>query len=556
MKRKIILILFSGWVFENNLNAQIQFERSTEPLNGGDVVAQTVIQSNDGGYFTSGIAGTNLYVVKKDNAGAFQWSKVLAALSLGGMAEPNMSFPKGQACIQDVSGDYIVTGEVFNGLSATSSYDGFLMKINSAGTVLWQRIFGSTSGSGEFTSGIVETSDGGYAIAGYSQFGFSGKTEGYLVKFNGSGAIQWSKIFSDTMPGAKCVANNLSLTSDNGFIITGYDQTSLWPGQFNTDNGNIFLLKLSSNGLFQWSHCYGNTQLEEGWDVIQTSKGGYALTGSRYNYNAIGYHDAFLLSANSDGGIISGDSLWAVGITIDEDSRGFFVSQESDSVFVVAGSKQKFGGNAPIRGFLMKIKKKSNDVSILWNKLYGQPAGYSISADKTADGGFILGGEILMVLKEQYLIKTDSAGNSGCGGIPYMASLFSVFKDSVRSYNVLPVVSQSMNYNAAVLDSLSFDSVYCLVTSVAENGYEKTESVFVYPNPFSEFAMLKFSNPDNKSYDVIIYDVFGKPVVKKINNTSDIFIISRENLPGGIYFIRISTTGTNKIISSAKLIIR
>ncbi|MEK6616277.1 MAG: GEVED domain-containing protein, partial [Bacteroidota bacterium] len=74
----------------------------------------------------------------------------------------------------------------------------------------------------------------------------------------------------------------------------------------------------------------------------------------------------------------------------------------------------------------------------------------------------------------------------------------------------------------------------------------------IYPNPFSESATLRITNPLITNYGLKIYNVFGQDVYNKIIRNSP-FVISRGDLPDGIYIYEIM--GVDGVIGKGKLII-
>ncbi|MBI2269543.1 MAG: T9SS type A sorting domain-containing protein [Bacteroidetes bacterium] len=69
----------------------------------------------------------------------------------------------------------------------------------------------------------------------------------------------------------------------------------------------------------------------------------------------------------------------------------------------------------------------------------------------------------------------------------------------------------------------------------------QTKNITIYPNPFSSSATVKISDDEQKinNYELIVYDVFGKVILKSviINQQTE---INRGNLPGGVYFYEIT----------------
>ena len=91
-----------------------------------------------------------------------------------------------------------------------------------------------------------------------------------------------------------------------------------------------------------------------------------------------------------------------------------------------------------------------------------------------------------------------------------------------------------------------------LVTLSLLDNFIKTNKVVISQNPFSNETTLTFKTVLNK-VNLIIYNSAGQ-VVKQIKNISgQSYILNRENLETGIYFLRVSEN--NDIIATEKFII-
>ena len=77
----------------------------------------------------------------------------------------------------------------------------------------------------------------------------------------------------------------------------------------------------------------------------------------------------------------------------------------------------------------------------------------------------------------------------------------------------------------------------CITTSV--NGIAQQLAVTISPNPFTSQTTIRFSE-EQKNTIIKIMDVLGKEI-KTINFNGNQFIIEKENMVQGIYFIRIQT---------------
>lgn len=127
------------------------------------------LAGNTGGSFSgfSNAGNSDLFVVGYDSAGS---PMLLQQLGTSGDEYPyDMEV--------DVSGNIYLTGSTEGGLRGRSNSgedDTFVMKLDSAGNVLWTRLFG---GAGSEVSHGVGVDDAGHAwIAGRSASSFGGHT--------------------------------------------------------------------------------------------------------------------------------------------------------------------------------------------------------------------------------------------------------------------------------------------------------------------------------------------------------------------------------------------
>jgi len=92
----------------------------------------------------------------------------------------------------------------------------------------------------EEDSSLIQTSDGGYAIAGYTNSFGAGEWDVYVVKLNADGNLQWTK----TISAKNEDLGKLSLiqTSDGGYAIAGHTES------FGAGGDDVYVVKLDKNG--------------------------------------------------------------------------------------------------------------------------------------------------------------------------------------------------------------------------------------------------------------------------------------------------------------------
>jgi hypothetical protein len=89
-----------------------------------------------------------------------------------------------------------------------------------------------------------------------------------------------------------------------------------------------------------------------------------------------------------------------------------------------------------------------------------------------------------------------------------------------------------------------FDSYKFVVCKEASITVEKTklyqDLISLFPNPFSDYTILHFSNKQALKHTVAMYDINGRMVRLYENLQGESLQVSKENLSPGIYFIKLS----------------
>jgi hypothetical protein len=267
-----------------------------------DEGARSVIQASDGGYILAGYTksygagGLDMYLVKVDSEGNLLWNR-----TYGGPQDDGAN-----CIIQTSDGGCILAGYTNSGVQSQS---GWLVKTDSSGQGQWNRVV-----PGIEANSITRTSDGGYVLATKYSNGFE------LVKLDPSAQVQWSQTYTGA---ANSAAKSAIQTNDGGYALAGWENDS-------STSTSARLIKTDSSGNTQWEQIYPGLGA---YALIQTSSGGYALTGDR----------AFLLITDSSGHVewnrnydaLSEDNLYF--------TRNYYVAEPSPNQFVMAGTQQSYG---------------------------------------------------------------------------------------------------------------------------------------------------------------------------------------------------------------------
>jgi len=186
------------------------------------------------------------------------------------------------AVVQTSDGGYAIAGYTNSygaGTRTTSNF--WLVRTNSTGNMLWSRIYGGASA--DYAYSVVQTGDGEYALAGYTDsYGADG--DSWLVKTDSTGNMLWNKTYGGAVWD---YAQSVVQTGDGGYALAGYT-TSYGSGW------QFFLVKTDFAGAMQWNKTYGGTDTEAAYSLVQTGDGGYALAGYTLSYGA-GNYDFWLV---------------------------------------------------------------------------------------------------------------------------------------------------------------------------------------------------------------------------------------------------------------------
>jgi uncharacterized delta-60 repeat protein len=306
---------------------------------GSDEEAYSVQQTSDGGYIVAGSGnsfnisnGGDVWVLKLDSAGGVTWQK-----TYGGTGS-DIAY----SIRQTSDGGYIAAGTSW--LSGPATNDAMVLKLNSTGGLTWMKTYGGTAH--DYAYSVQQTSDGGYVVAGYTFVGIN-NYQAWVLKLNSAGGVTWQKTYNGTGDNR---AQSIQQTSDGGYILAGFTSS------FGVSGSDIWVLKLNSTGDVTWQKTYGGNGYEDAYSVQQTSDGGYIVAGYTTSFGAVGY-DFWVLKLNSTGGV-----TWQKAYGGSGDDYVNSIQQTSDGGYIAAGSTWSFG--AGIRDFW--LVKLGVDGSIVW----------------------------------------------------------------------------------------------------------------------------------------------------------------------------------------------
>jgi hypothetical protein len=342
---------------------------------GGNLsdTAHYSIQTADGGYIVAAhtssfaIGGEDFWVLKIDAEGEIQWNKTY------GGAGNDMVY----SIIQTVDGGYALAGYTD---TVDDFSDWWLVKIGADGDVQWNKTYGGVSD--EVAYSAVQTDDGGFALAGFTRSAAQWD-DAWLVKTDVDGNMQWNKKYkgSDSGWGFECV-NWVVQTDDGGFALAGWTDsgtgTAYGPGK-----RDFWLFKTDAEGNMQWNKTYGGADDERARWAIVTSDGGYALAGYT-NSTGAGKRDFWLVRTDLDGTMLWNRTYGGAGYEVAR-----CVVETVDGGYALVGATASFSAGS--YDYWMVRTDLNGDM--YWNMTYGG-SGYedAIGVILTSGGGYLLTG--------------------------------------------------------------------------------------------------------------------------------------------------------------------
>ncbi|MCX8150833.1 MAG: hypothetical protein N3D85_04970 [Candidatus Bathyarchaeota archaeon] len=222
-----------------------------------------LVESSEGG-------DSHVWVVKLGFDGVLLWNKVYSDLC--------DSAGRGVAVTQD--GYCVVAGYIDT--LGSGNYDFLVLKLDSSGTVLWNRTYGG--GESDKAYALALAFDG-YVIVGDTRSKGAGDSDVWIVKVDFDGNLVWETPFGGgDFDAPTCV---VQLSGDK-YLVSGVT--------FSYGNGlrDFLLLNVDSSGQVVWSCTAGRSNYEEAYAVVPCASGEFLMVGwtsslgqGRYDFYAV-----------------------------------------------------------------------------------------------------------------------------------------------------------------------------------------------------------------------------------------------------------------------------
>ncbi len=363
---------------------------------------RTALETKDGGYLIGGAtwsfgAGENdAWLLKIDSSGNILWNK-----TYGGIDKDDF-----RSILETSDGGYVASGASRSFSSGVVDF--WILKTDSSGVELWNNTFGGSKN--DTPSSHIQTSDGGFIIAGGTEsFGFNGYLDGWVVKVNSQGVEEWNRTYGRYKAQ---VIYSIASTSDGGFIFTGGNYEP-YPNM-----GDVWVVKIDSNGTEQWNRTFVGYAIDEGCSVIETvDSSGYLIAGYRDYYSDYSGANVWLIKID-----YTGFELWNKTYSIDVHNFCSKIEHAAEGgyILICSSGPDQLDNNL----WLLKIDDNGTEE---WNKTFtGNKFDYAWGGGQASDGGYFIVGNTRSYGSggaDIWFIKTSASVVNSTSGMLYSKDL-------------------------------------------------------------------------------------------------------------------------------------
>jgi len=293
--------------------------------NGGCVLACSASSTNGDVIGVTG--GSDFWLVGLDGSDNIIWQNVL-----GGSASDWRIFMDATA-----DGGTVLCGETISSDGDVSFNHGvsdlWVVKLDGAGAIEWENSFGGSLA--EYASAIVQNSAGGYYVCGQTKSNngdvsgnHGGLFDTWVICLDSAGGLLWQRTMGGT-GSDQCFG--LSEDHHGGAICIGSSGPVDGDLPGNNGGGDLWVVDLDSTGNVLWNRNYGYISNDGGRCIKRSAAGGYHIAGS--TYGPTGYETAlWMMELDS-----VGDVLWEKSIGGSNTSEGIDLIIDSNNDLVVTG---------------------------------------------------------------------------------------------------------------------------------------------------------------------------------------------------------------------------
>lgn len=249
------------------------------------------------GYTDGSLGGPNqgrsdAWLAKYDGAGTLLWTRQLGSAS--------QDYARGVAA--DPWGNVYLGGYTDGSLGGANqgSYDAWVAKYDSAGTLLWTQQLGGASG--DFAHGVATDASGNVYLTGETSGALSGSNQGHsdawVAKYDSAGTLLWVQQLGSASHDA---AESVATDGAGNVYLAGYTTGALGGAKRGSDDG--WLAKYDPAGNLLWATQLGTPKSDSAAGLATDLQGNVYIAG--YTFGSLcglnrGDRDAFVAKYSSE----------------------------------------------------------------------------------------------------------------------------------------------------------------------------------------------------------------------------------------------------------------
>jgi hypothetical protein len=483
----------------------------------------------------------------------------------------------------EVPGGYLILGNTFSFDGDISFNHGvndlWLVRTDTIGNILWERSYGGSESDG--SARIIKADGNNFYIVGaaLSSDGditndpYPGSNDYWIVKIDSSGNILWDRIVGGSSGDWMWTGTS---TFDGGLVALGWTGSDDGDVSIHYDLYDIWMVKLSREGEVEWDFTLGTDYQDYGQTIVQTADGGYLVGcaseiygGGNLNCESHGHSDAVLVKLDSSRNIEwqecygGSDYDGIIGLLEIEDGYlflGYASSNDGDILGWHEGYNHLGDPTADI--WVVKVDFSGN---IIWQKCLGgsknesssnifqlEDGSFRIFGVTQSNDGDVSGNHTLSEYDHDiWVIKIGSEGellSQQCfGGIgDDRIEFFGVVKKSDNDF----VIAGQTDYQSFDVTcgptAMNYPDYWVFEikdTTVAVPENRQIAQLKVYPNPAKDYVIFEHNVMPQGS--LRIYNPYGQ-MVAELQTKDEKTIWDTRHIPAGTYIYTLKSAGFNK----------
>ena len=540
--KRIIYILIFQFAIISTLDAQTgtgiewqacygsslseSLENACKTPDGGYIMVGITPNDTAIGIWTTNFGDADYAVIRIDSVGNVIWAKTYGGDKLDGAYGITKGIRSNRYYIAGKSRSESST----NYHSPSTNGDAWMIAIDDAGTMLWERCYGGYSG--DAFGAVVQINDSnvvyGIGITGsdidegdVTGVYVDGNEEGWICKINANtGMLIKAKAYGGT--GRELLFR--AIPRSNTFIAMGWTASKdhdVWNyyGTYSPGGGAIpngWLLNIDTSLNIVWQKSIGSSGRGKIIEIVNTSDGGFAVLGSTLNQTGDTSMFNFSVGTMPNSTIPKREAFIIKYDSLNNQQWQQHYSAPLDKIEVNKGFAQMTDG-----GYVFSSNVNKWNGFVMWPYNHGT-----------------------------VIFKTDSAGNliskgrygNGSGGYITSSNLFSTYNNKLVFIGYTAAGPGITCSNLSTFNGSGFWHVFQIGHDLGIRQIQKEYSpITVYPNPGNDVFQLK--NEDFiKIKSIAIYNSTGQLIKSMVvDKQADNQSFNLSSCPVGLYFIEVNT---------------